>query len=157
MQTRLVAVEAEHPRLSRDVKILRMHLDGVEQDDIAAAFGRKSHSWASEQIARIVALALKGEQAAEDIVRICARPGCGEIVERLPKKHAPFPPIYHHAKCANLHRLERFRARRRGASSVATSVAGSSVATSVVGRHGKPIAIVRRGDIDVRRIDQGGP
>ncbi|HVY62850.1 MAG TPA: hypothetical protein VHF22_14430 [Planctomycetota bacterium] len=110
---------AERRRVAVQVEILRMRYegDGLDETAIARAFGRRSHSWASEQLATIYADARARLREVGSVAVTCARPGCGHVITRLATTGRPAK--YHSEKCqrADTERRRRLRlaaARARG-------------------------------------------
>lgn len=150
---------AEILALERDFKVLAMFLDGRELDEIAAAFGRASHSWASERLEAIRADAFAGKRGEVKIPCGCGGLECFvKITETVGR-----PRRFRTRKCANvandrkkkLRRLERRMIRLSFSDKFADVVSQSITRVPFLGQfcgsraHGSD-------PIDARRIDQGG-
>jgi len=107
---RIGADQAERSELDRSRSILRMYLDGVHETEIAEAFGRRSHSWASEWIAKIRAEARASRERGSVATPCrCGRVGC--IVTAWADTGRPRK--YRTESCAALARQRARRGRLR--------------------------------------------
>lgn len=107
---------AERGRLTTQIEILNMRYqgDGMDETAIARAFGRRSHSWASERLAEIYAEAQDRLREVGSVAVRCARSACGRTVTRF--TGIGRPPKYCSDRCkrADVERRRRVRLRARG-------------------------------------------
>jgi hypothetical protein len=110
----LATLPAELARLERHVKFVDLLLDGDGMDmyQIAAAFGRKSHSSASALRAEVENAARVALGKAQNIGQKCERPRCMQTVARLAAGGGR-PARYCCDQCATEHRQAMWRQTRR--------------------------------------------
>lgn len=107
----------ERRRLELQAKLLHMRYDGDGMDEtaIARAFGKRSHSWASERLVEIHAEANERLRNAGVVAVGCKRPRCGRVITRFTGTGRP--PKYCSEKCQRADTERRRRVRRRVARS----------------------------------------
>lgn len=125
------ALEDKRDWLTVFVRMGRMHLAGKTELEIARAFDRDSHSWASERFAELRHMALRVFTESGAFKRFCKRPSCGEVVPRV----APTGRIalYCSDRCARAHAQAMYVARKRCVS-ISLSIASRNSGTRYQGR-----------------------
>jgi len=118
---------AERKRIAAQIEILQMRYqgDGVDESGIAHAFGKRSHSWASEKLAEIKAEAKAKFRHVGSVAVMCARPTCPSIVMRMGRGR---PAVFCSERCRAAEEQRRRRARRaarRGERMGKSAVAGA--------------------------------
>ncbi len=100
-QTEILAMQAD---------VLSRTLAGESGTEIAALYGRASHSWTAERLAEIRAGALERMLSSKPIVVICGLAGCGRPVLKLTR--AGLARKYCCERCRLIAKHRRMRARR---------------------------------------------
>lgn len=141
------ASAAERTRLELQRRVLRMRYDGEGMDErsIARAFGRRSHSWASERLVEIEAEAMARLREVGSVAVRCAKPGCGHAVTRF--KGNGRPPRFCSIACRKAHdqRVRRLRLGRERRAKRAVPVQPTPSRWAVVERVGEsPQSLVAR-------------